>query len=291
MHRPLIFAAVAAVSLALGAVVAIAVMNATREPHPPPPGPPAPTVAEVPAEEAEVEMPMPLPTPRPSRRVTVRPGQEVGKAAGEAAAAEGAAGETETGGVTEDRGAEMRQLLESMSDDDRRALIREFFRMQGQQRMEQRRYEMPSDRRLRRLERTRDENLRLTDAQQQQISSIRESYKPQLDTLLGDIWVKQADLREQAMEIMQSGGSREDAQGIWDQVRQLGEQADQIKAPLEAEYQTAVSSLLTPAQLEVFQQENTDRGGRGDRRRPGGGFDFGGRRGGGDRGGNPGAGG
>ena len=151
--------------------------------------------------------------------------------------------------------------------------------------MERRKYDLPSDRRLGRLTRTRDEALRLTEAQQLQINTLRETYKPQLDTLMADTWQKQADLREQATTLM-GEGQRDEARALWEQISQLNQQANEIKAPIDQQYQSSLAAILTPEQVAAMAQESDrGRGDRGSGRRP-----FGGRPGGGEAGGNPGAG-
>ena len=259
MPRFLVIIAVVAVSLAVGAVIAVAVVKMGGEPAQPPAETPRATVAAEPADE-EPSVPIPAVTRRPK---APKPAVDATQPAepGDAAALEAPA--------DDERVARFRDMVANMSSDDRQLLMREIMRQRGREMAERRKYDLPSDRRLRRLERTRDDNLRLTDAQREQIDAIRDTYKPQLDAQLQDIWAQQAELREDAMALM-SEGKRDEARALFEQMNELNQQADQLKAPLDEQYKAALASILTPEQTAEMAQERDTSGRRGGRRGAGG---------------------
>jgi len=277
MPRFLILVAVAAVSLAVGAVIAIAVVGTGGKSAPPPAEIARPAPAVTSPDDGDDTTPA-LVTRRPKRTPSTETTEtKEGPTTPEASAPAGQQADAPAG---DDR-AELRQMVASMTDEERQTLMRELMRRRGEERMERRKYDLPSDRRLGRLTRTRDETLRLTEAQQLQINTLRETYKPQLDTLLADVWQQQAELRSQAMELM-GQGNRDEARALFEQMRELGDQAEQIKAPLEQQYQASLAAILTSEQTEAMAQQS-DR--RGPRDRGPGRRSFGGRPGGGNPGG------
>jgi len=277
MSRFLIIVAVAVVSLAVGVVITVAVVGTGERSAPPAPKivTPAPAVTS----PVDTEETAPAPTPRRRPRTPSVETAETPDAPDATAPAS-----PQVADLPDDDQTALREMVTNMTDQERQTLMRELMRRRGQEMMERRKYDLPSDRRLGRLTRTRDEALRLTEAQQLQINTLRETYKPQLDTLMADTWQKQADLREQATTLM-GEGQRDEAREIWNQLRELDQQADQIKAPIDTQYKASLAAILTPEQVAAMAQESDrGRGDRGPGRRS-----FGGRPG-GTGGGNPGAG-
>jgi len=276
MSRLLILVAVAAVSLALGVAITVAVVgtgersaNVPTEVARPPAPPPSSPVEEDTTSAPAARRPRRAPA---SETAETAEAPDAGKTEAPA--------ESEVAALPDDAQAALREMVANMTDEERQIVQRELMRRRGQEMMERRKYDLPSDRRLRRLEWTRDEALRLTEAQQLQINALRETYKPQLDTLLADIWQQQAELRDQAIALM-GEGQRDEVRGVWNQINELNQQAEQIKAPLDEQYQSSLAAILTPEQVEAMaQQPDRGSGDRRPRRRP-----FGGGPGGGNPGG------
>lgn len=276
MHRFLIGVAVVVVLLTVGAVVAVTLSRQGGQPAAEPEENAGPKIAKTTPVEADT--PATSTRPRRTRTTTVTPADDTKPAETKAATQP-----AETAADSE-RAAEIREMVTNMSDDDRRILERELRRVQMGQMQDRRRYDMPSDRRLRRLERTRDDALRLNAAQQQQIETLREAYKPQLDSRLADIWQQQAALREQAADLM-AEGNRDASRELFQQMGELNNQAEAIKTPLDEQYKASLATILTPEQMQALEQQSDEGGGRDGGRRPGGFRGFGGNPGGGNPGG------
>jgi len=274
MSRTLIVAVIAVVVLAVGAAVALGV-NSGREP---------PVVATVPADPAPESSPA---TPAESLPKMQVPERRVNPSA--SAPATVSKPTPEASGTAEDLEAAAKQDVASMSEEKRRAYERALAARRMQEMQERRKYELGSDRSLRRLD--RDENLRLSEAQWQQINALRDSYKPKIDQAVGALYAQQAELMSQMGPMMgrggggNEGGNEEDRRAVFEQMRQLGQQIQEAKAPIEAEYKAALSTILTAEQTAALAQQETEennnpgeRPGRGNRGRRG---DFGGQPGGG----------
>ncbi len=265
MHRILVGVAVVAVVLAVGTVVLVALYSTGRSEATPTP----PETTEVAESEALI---VPTETPvRKPKRVAPKDKPKVGEkdevAAAAEAVAEVVAGESPDGKVN--------RILADLNDEERRALMRAMGRRMGERRREQRRYDLPSDRRLRRLGRSRDETLRLSDAKRAQIEDLKGVMKPKIEAVMQEIWAKLDELRERAIQLM-AEGKRDEARAVWQEFGPLREQTNEVQAPLDEEYKTSLSAILSPEQTQALQQqggESRDRGGMGMRR---GGFGRGG---------------
>lgn len=263
MHRILVGVAVVAVVLAVGAVVLVA-LHGTEKPKATPTPSETTEVAEAEASIVPTETPV-----RKPKRVAPKDKPKVGEKDEVAAAAEAVA-EVVAGKSTDDK---VNRILADLNDEERRALMRAMGRRMGEQRREQRRYDLPSDRRLRRLERTRDETLRLSDAQREQIEALKGVMKPKIEAAMQGIWAKQEELRERASQLMEEG-KREEARAVWQEYGPLREQTNEVQAPLDEEYKTSLSAILSPEQTQALEQQSSEpRDRRGMRR---GGFGGGG---------------
>ncbi|MBN2584358.1 MAG: Spy/CpxP family protein refolding chaperone [Planctomycetes bacterium] len=271
MHRILIGVAVAVVVLAVGAIVTVAWLRPsdTKTTQP---------VAVAPAETTEVET-EPVRRTRPAARPAAAPAEsdEEPPAIGDAPPPDDM-NPAAAGGENMDE--KIKAILDTLTEDEQRALMRAMAGRMMRDRMEQRRYDLPSDRRLRVLERGRNEAIRLSDVQRDQLNALKENLKPKIDAAMSDIWQKQEQLRQQGMQLM-SEGKRDEARTLFEQMNELRQQGEQAMAPIDEEYKVALSGILTPEQQEaVNSAETSDDGGR--RRDFGGppGGNFGGRRGG-----------
>jgi len=263
MYRILVGVAVVAVVLAVGAVVLVALYSTER-----------PEATPKPRETTEVAEPAApiVPTEtlvRKPKRVAPKDKPKVGEKNRVAAAAE-AAPEV---AASESIDNKVNRILADLNDDEQRALMRAIGRRQMERRREQRRYDLPSDRRLRRLERSRDETLRLSDAQREQIEDLKSVMKPKIEAVMQEIWAKQDELRERASQLMEEG-KREEARAVWQEFGPLRELSNEVQAPLDEEYKTSLSAILSPEQTQALQQQGSEpRDRRGMRR---GGFGGGG---------------
>jgi hypothetical protein len=274
MSRTLIIAVVAVVVLAVGAAVALVVSSGGK--------PPIATTtvttdqnAATPADQEQTET-------KPSA-VTAR----TGPMAETKVAANPKPAKQETA-VGDEKTAEVRQKVASMSEEERRLYERELGRRRMQDEMERRKYDLGSDRVLRRLD--RDEALRLSDAQWQQVNALRDGYKPKIDQAVGALYAQQSELMSQMGPMMgrgggNEGGNEEDRRAVFEKMNELRQQIEEAKAPIEAEYKAALSTILTAEQTAAIAQQQAEnsensgeRPGRGNRGRRG---DFGGPPGGG----------
>jgi Spy/CpxP family protein refolding chaperone len=247
MHRILIGAAVGVVVLAAGAVGVVVWHRANR--------PPAPQGEVSQAAVAPAETPEPEPAPvAPRRRRPSPQPQETPKSPAAVPVA------TDTEATTVAPVAEtasnpsldekINGILNSLTREEQEALMRAISQRAMQERAEQRRYELPSDRRLRVLERNRNAALRLSDVQRQQIDALKESLKPKIDAATSQLRQQQETLREQVGQLM-SSGDREAARALFEQMGDLRRQSEQATAPIDEEYKTALSGILTPEQQEA----------------------------------------
>ena len=267
MHRILVGVAVVAVVLAVGAVVLVA-LHSTEEPETTPKPPETTEVAEPGAPIVLTETPA-----RKARRVATKDEAKAGEK-DKVAAAAGGAPEVAAGEGTDGK---VNRILADLNNEEQQALMRAMGRRMGEQRREQQRYDLPSDRRLRRLERSRDETLRLSDAQREQIEAVRSVMKPKIEAAMQGIWAKQEELQGQVSQLREEG-KRDEIRAVFEQYGPLREQANELQAPLDEEYKTSLSAILSPEQTQALEQQ-----GGGESR------DRGGRRRGGIGGGNPGA--
>jgi len=246
MHRILVGVAVVAVVLAIGAVVLVALgymdNKSADTPKPTETAEVSEEQALIITEESVAEAPGPVARPKAKPKPKPEAPEKTDVAAALATAA-----------ADESPQDKANRILANLNDDEQRALMRAMGRRRMEQRRDRRRYELPSDRRLRSLERTRDEALRLSDAQREQIEALKDVMKPQIEAAMQEIWAKQEELRERASQLMEEG-KREEARAVWQEFGPLREQANEIQAPLDEQYKTSLAGILSPEQVEVLER-------------------------------------
>ena len=259
MHRILLGGVIAVVVLAVGAVVAV-VLNGrdTETPMPSTAAQPASAMAEKP----EVDEPD---FPELSEPVTAPPAEAEPKVSAAATTSQPDAA-TEEGGDVRQR---MATLLDSLTDEERQALVREHMRRRRDAWIERRKYSLPTDGKLRRLDRL-DDALKLSEVQRAQIEAAQATFKPQIEMALQDIWAQQSDLRQRMRDLWEAG-QREEAGALREQASSLREESGEIKAELDAKYTESLAGILSAEQIEAMatMPESSGRDRRGRRGRGG----------------------
>jgi hypothetical protein len=260
MHRVLLGVVIAVVALAVGAVVMLAVRNNgdLEQQTPTPSARQSSSIAET-AGVDDSDSPD-LPTP-----VIKQPAGTQPKVSAAAPNPRPSAPAEESDEVRE----RMAKLLDSLTDEERQALVRENRRRDMEARRERRRYALPSDRKLRGLDRL-DDALKLSDVQRAQVEATQATFKPQIEMALQDVWARQSELG-QTMRELWAAGEREEAGALREQFGELREESNKIKAELDARYTESLAGILSTEQIEAMatMPESSGRDRRG--RRGGGG--------------------
>ncbi|HOI55774.1 MAG TPA: Spy/CpxP family protein refolding chaperone [Phycisphaerae bacterium] len=274
MYRILIVAAVGVVVLAVGAVGVVVWHRANRTPAPVVGVGGGTVVAPVEAPEPE-----PAPVAPRRRRPSPQPQETSAASAMDAAVADADAAAAAVAEASADPSLDekINGILNSLTREEQEALMRAIGQRAMQERAAQRRYELPSDRRLRVLERNRNTALRLNDVQRQQIEALKESLKPKIDAATSPLRQQQETLLAQARELM-SSGDRDAGRALFEQMGDLRRQMEQATAPIDEEYKAALSGILAPEQQDAVTAAETS---GTDGQRWGGGRPGGDRRGGG----------
>lgn len=252
MQRMLITIAVAVTVLAVGAVMAVTIMNRDNQPA-------ATTADEQPG------------GPGTARRAANTPTEPVADTRGAGAAKVDTAkspgdqtvdtatkptepvDETKATevGDNEDVKARIATLVNSLSEEEERELLRQLGQRRAEKWMETQKYSLPTDFRLRGLRWQNKGQLKLSDAQQQQVTQFGEVMKPRIEAALQNVWAREAELREQANTLREEG--REDEmRAVFEQLGELNRQSNDIKQELDTEFRAMLGQILTAEQMEVI---------------------------------------
>jgi len=182
------------------------------------------------------------------------PVDQVGVAAGaeEPSTAEAAA-ETGEEVTTADVKSRIGALLDSLSEEESRELLRQAQARQMRQWRERARYLLPSDGRLQMLRWGRAENLKLNEAQEQKITEFQEIMRSRTDEALQGVWAQEDELRERASALAAEGRTDE-VRTIHGEIGRLHQETAEIKGQLDGEYKQLLRGLLTPDQMSVVER-------------------------------------
>ena len=259
MHRILLGGVLAVVVLTVGGVVVVAVLNGrdAETPTPSTAAQPSSAIAETPEIE-EPELPE-LPEP-----VAAPPAEAETKVSAAATASQPDASAEESDDVRQ----RMATLLDTLTDEERGALVREHMRRRRAAWIERRKYALPTDRKLRGLDRL-DDALKLSEVQRAQIEALQATFKPQIEMALQDVWARQSELRQRMRDLWEAG-QREEAGALREQFSSLREESGEIKAELDTKYTESLVGILSAEQIEAMttmpESSGRGRGGRRDGR-------------------------
>ncbi len=153
-------------------------------------------------------------------------------------------------------------FVAALSDRELRDLMDILLQKQVAKARQEERYHTKSDLLLSFIQRNTygpRKDLGLTPAQQAQIAKLKEAIRPQMETLLADVWAKQEEVAKK-LEVARKGvwtaeeyqKFTQDNQALLQQEKDLFKQADDLAQPLDNQYAAAVRSILTPDQQQQF---------------------------------------
>lgn len=160
----------------------------------------------------------------------------------------------------------MRGLLASLTDEERRALMREMRHERMEEFRERQRYQLPTDNRLRMLSwrgRRDDNNLAPSEAQQAQINAIQEGIRPQVEARLQSLWGRQQEIFSEARALREAGQG-EQAREAYGEMGEINRQIQEVKQEIDQTYQQQLATILSPEQLKALEEMEVRRrrGGR-----------------------------
>jgi len=185
------------------------------------------------------------------------PGQDV--VAGQGVVASDAARLADAHDVRE----RMVQLLDTLSNEERKVLTAEVWRRAKEAKREYLKYALPTDRKLQALDKLGGE-LKLTDVQRAQVEALKEAFKPRTEAAMQDVWTRGAEVGQRVRDLWEAG-EREAATALKvEEGIPLREEAAQIQAELDAQYNARWAVILTPEQIEEMAKmpEPSGRGGK-----------------------------
>ena len=257
MSKVLITVAVIAGVLAAIAIGAVFISSHSNNSQPTVQTPPAATPAEAPAAAPEKV--------KKTRVKVTAPAKEAEVAAVEPAQADPAAeapkAETDLDGFVKSLTPEQEQKLQMLLSQ----------RMMKRYR-EQQRYQMPADGRLMMLG-YRGGEYKITEAQQQQINTIKDGLKPRLDAQLAGNWSRTDELYNAMFakqQVVQSttasdadkAAAKQELGQVQRELGELNQQAYQVRQSMDGEYMSAVQAVLSPQQLQAVNDMGKGGGGQ-----------------------------
>lgn len=256
MYRMLLGLVVVVVVVAVGAVAAVWFMSGRDDiAH----SPSVPAESQVPAEPHPVVAADDSPPDMPLPVVEMKPKVVEPKAA-EPSEPEPAVAEeppfVEPGG--EDVSARVSAILDSLTEEEQHALMREMGRRRMERWREEQKYRLPVDNRLTMLRWHRQGAVKLSEGQEQQVEQLRETMKPRIDAALEPYWAQEEELRRQVTSLYQEGRA-EEAKVISQDLIAVSKQIHEAKESLNEQYRQLLAGVLTAEQAEVLdqQQQNT----------------------------------
>ncbi len=138
--------------------------------------------------------------------------------------------EAEAPEETKDR---IRELLTSLTTEEKKELSNQLMRERRRKHRDQRRYYLPTQMALRSLRWQRDANMKLTDLQQEQIKNVLESMKPRITMSLADNWTREDELRKQMGEMYRQG-RRDEVKPLNEELQALQRGTGEFKKPFRA---------------------------------------------------------
>lgn len=152
--------------------------------------------------------------------------------------------EAEAPEETKDR---IRQLLASLTPEEKKELSNQLMRERRRKHREQRRYYLRTQAALNSLRRQRDANMKLTDLQQEQIKNVLESMKPRMKMSLADNWTREDELRKQMGELHRQG-RRDEVGPLNQELQALQRGTGEFKKRFDDEFRLQLQDILTPEQ-------------------------------------------
>ena len=191
----------------------------------------------VPAEKTK------LPSPDPAAEITTETAEEmIAEEEPEEPAPEG----------TKER---VRQLLDTLTPEEKKELGRQLMRERRRNYRQRRRYGLPSQMTVNSLRWQRDANLKLTDLQQEQIKNVLEPMKPRIKSMLTDNWTREDELRRQMDDLFRQN-RREDIPPLNEELQTLRRSTTEIKKQFDEEFKLQLQDILTPEQNEWLKKRS-----------------------------------
>jgi hypothetical protein len=254
MHRILVGLAVAVAVLAIGAVVAVALLGNGDNgdlPNDAPlvvdAGEPTGEVVDVPLAETEEAMPdVPIVQEDMTPPVEAPPVDK----SGESPAAEDAAD-----GDTADRIA---AIVDSLSEEEEQALVRELQQRRMRRHREIQKYRLPSGQRLYSLQWYKRGEYKLDDTQKARVEEFDEIMRPKIEAALQGMWSQETDLRQQITDL-RAEGRREEVQMLYKDLGRLNKEIRDVKSDLDVEYNGMLRRVLTADQMAFMEASSATR--------------------------------
>jgi len=141
----------------------------------------------------------------------------------------------------------VRQLLATMTPEEKKELSSQLTRERQRQHRDQRRYYLRTQMALNSLRWYRDANLKLTGLQKEQIKNVLEPMKPRMKITLGDNWAREDELRDQIRELYRQG-RRDEAPPLSQELQTLRKNTAELKKQFDEEFGLQLQDILTPEQ-------------------------------------------
>lgn len=248
MHRVLVGLAIAVGVLAIGAVVAVAVLShrdardLSGE---------MPAAADIEKSVGGIAVPLPgaeeaPPVPPEARPVAVPI---------ESPPADAPREPVDAGDDTAERVA---TIIESLSDEQEQALLQELQQRRMRRWRDAQKYRLPSGQRLYALQWYQGGKHKLNETQKARIKQFDEILRPKTETALQEMWNQEADLR-QGIRDLNADGRREEARGLSQDLQPLRRDIRDAKNALDVEYKEMLRQVLTTEQMEYVESNPATR--------------------------------
>jgi hypothetical protein len=181
-------------------------------------------------------------------------------------------------------------LVKGLSGDQEEKLTRLLNERAMKRMMEEAKYRTASSWRIDMLSRQGKPELRLSDAQKQQLKQAREALKPRMDAALGSYWTRSDELTKAISENFKGGAMtpeqvtqiQEKNQPLYAELNLIRQQTVPLQQQLDQEFLAAANTILTPEQQKAVTEMGQGWTWSGSAAGGGGAWSFGGPGGGGN---------
>ena len=146
-------------------------------------------------------------------------------------------------------------FIKSLTPEEERALGRTLMDKFMQQRMQERRYQLPVSRKLNRLNRL-DPKFALTEAQRAQLNNVTNNMKPTMDATFQSVWAQQDQLFSQMGQIFRTTTDPDQVRQQFDATRQqmdaLNASVQPQRDALDQQALAAMTPYLTQDQIQAL---------------------------------------
>ncbi|MBN2583915.1 MAG: hypothetical protein JXL80_12680 [Planctomycetes bacterium] len=146
-------------------------------------------------------------------------------------------------------------LLATLSQDEKNEVLRQISQERRDKYREEYRYRLRTQAVVENLKWQRDEILRLTDLQSQQINGIIEPMRPRMKDSLAVLWTREGELRQEIAQLFRQG-RREEIGPLNDELRDVLKETEEIKNQYNEELKLQLQDILTPEQLDWLKKRD-----------------------------------